>query len=123
MSERDSPRAKHAHYHHWHDEDSSLIDSGVTLYFPAPHSYTGEDVIELQAHGSPVVLHALLQRTFDLGAGPAEPGEFTRRAVENGKMNLSQAEAVVACIDAATLRAAKQAQRHLQGEFGVRVEG
>ncbi|MES0370950.1 MAG: tRNA uridine-5-carboxymethylaminomethyl(34) synthesis GTPase MnmE [Mariprofundaceae bacterium] len=114
---------RHAHFHHWHDKDSLLIDSGVALYFPAPHSYTGEDVIELQAHGSPVILNALLQRIFDLGAGPAEPGEFTRRAVENGKMNLSQAEAVVACIDAATVRAAKQAQRHLQGEFGSRIEG
>ncbi|MDX8403205.1 MAG: tRNA uridine-5-carboxymethylaminomethyl(34) synthesis GTPase MnmE [Mariprofundaceae bacterium] len=107
----------------WYDEDSALIDAGVSLYFPAPHSYTGEDVIELQAHGSPVILHGLLQRIFHLGAVPAEPGEFTRRAVENGKMNLSQAEAVVACIDAATLRAAKQAQRHLQGEFGSKVEG
>lgn len=66
-------QARHAHFSHWCDEDDSLIDSGVTLYFPAPHSYTGEDVIELQAHGSPVILKALLKRIFDLGASPAEP--------------------------------------------------
>jgi len=107
---------------HWYDADQSLIDSGVMLYFQMPHSYTGEDVIELQAHGSPVLLRALLQRVFDLGASPAEPGAFTRRAVENGKMDLSQAEAVIACIDASTLRAAKLAQRHLHGEFGAKVQ-
>jgi tRNA modification GTPase len=107
---------------HWHDADGSLMDTGILIYFQAPSSYTGEDVIELQAHGSPVLLRALLKRVFELGAIPAEPGEFTRRAVENGKMELSQAEAVIACIDAATLRAAKQAQRHLQGEFGAKVE-
>ncbi len=106
----------------WLDPDGSVIDSGISLYFKAPHSYTGEDVVEIQAHGSPVLLHALLQRTFDLGARAAEPGEFTRRAVENGKMDLSQAEAVIACIDASTLRAAKLAQRHLHGEFGSKVQ-
>jgi len=108
---------------HWYDADGSLIDTGLLLYFKAPNSYTGDNVVELQAHGSPVLLRALLQRVFELGATPAEPGGFTRRAVENGKMDLSQAEAVISCIDAATLRAAKQAQRHLQGEFGSKVEG
>lgn len=72
----------------------------------------------MQGHGSPVLLHLLMERLFTLGATAAEPGEFTRRAVENNKMDLSQAEAVIACIDAATERAARQAQRHLQGEFG-----
>lgn len=111
-----------AHLCQWLDSDGSLIDSGISLYFKAPNSYTGEDVVEVQAHGSPVLLHALLQRIFDLGAVAAEPGEFTRRAVENGKMDLSQAEAVIACIDASTLRAAKLAQRHLHGEFGAKVQ-
>ncbi|MDX8389773.1 MAG: tRNA uridine-5-carboxymethylaminomethyl(34) synthesis GTPase MnmE [Mariprofundaceae bacterium] len=106
----------------WFDAEDELIDSGIILYFPAPNSYTGEDVVELQAHGSPILLQSLLLRLISLGAIAAEPGEFTRRAVENGKMNLSQAEAVVACIDAVTERAARQAQRHLAGEFGSRIE-
>jgi tRNA modification GTPase len=115
-----SPR--HAHFTTWWDADGEAIDQGITLLFPAPHSYTGEDVIELQAHGSPVLLRALLERVFDLGAVPAQPGEFTRRAVFSGKMDLSQAEAVAACIDAATLRAARQAQRHLEGELSRKIE-
>lgn len=105
----------------WFDDDGGALDSGLLLFFPKPHSYTGEDVVELHAHGSPVVLQALLQRLFDLGARPAEPGEFTRRAVLNGKMDLSQAEAVAACIDAATVRAAKQAQQQLHGEFARHI--
>jgi len=105
----------------FHDADGTVLDSGIVLFFAAPASYTGDDVVELQAHGSPVLLQALLQRVFELGARPALPGEFSRRAVENGKMNLEQAEAVAACIDAATLRAARQAQRHLQGDFGRHV--
>ncbi|MDQ6959675.1 MAG: tRNA uridine-5-carboxymethylaminomethyl(34) synthesis GTPase MnmE [Mariprofundaceae bacterium] len=103
------------------DVDGKTIDEGLVLYFKAPHSYTGEDVVELQAHGSPVLLNALLQRVLVLGSRLAAPGEFTRRAVENGKMNLEQAEAVAACIDAVTLRAARQAERHLQGEFGEQI--
>jgi len=110
--------ARCAQYLSFFDTDGAVLDSGLLLYFPAPASYTGEDVIELQAHGSPVLLSALLERVLTLGARLAEPGEFTRRAVENGKLHLEQAEAVAACIDAATLRAARQAQRHLQGEFG-----
>ncbi|HKI59576.1 MAG TPA: tRNA uridine-5-carboxymethylaminomethyl(34) synthesis GTPase MnmE [Mariprofundaceae bacterium] len=122
LSNRPIANPREAQLCQWFDVDGSLIDSGITLYFKAPHSYTGEDVTEIQAHGSPVLLHTLLQRIFDLGARAAEPGEFTRRAVENGKMDLSQAEAVIACIDASTLRAAKLAQRHLHGEFGARVQ-
>ncbi len=106
----------------WLDEDGQVLDQGILLYFPAPHSFTGEDVIELQGHGSPVVMRALLQRLYRLGCRAAEPGEFTRRAVENNRMDLSQAEAVAACIDAATVRAAKQAQRQLAGEFGRLIE-
>jgi len=112
---------RNAHFSPFLDADGNTIDEGVVLYFNAPRSYTGEDVVELQAHGSPVLLNALLQRILVLGARLAAPGEFTRRAVENGKMNLEQAEAVAACIDALTLRAARQAERHLQGEFGREI--
>jgi len=122
LSNRSLANPREAQLCQWFDADGSLIDSGLALYFKAPHSYTGEDVVEIQAHGSPVLLHTLLQRIFDFGARAAEPGEFTRRAVENGKMDLSQAEAVIACIDASTLRAAKLAQRHLHGEFGAKVQ-
>jgi len=107
---------------HWLDESGDVLDEGLALFFPAPHSYTGEDVVELQGHGSPVLLRAVLERLFQLGCRPAEPGEFTRRAVENGNIELSQAEAVAACIDAATVRAGKQALRQLQGVFGQHVE-
>ncbi|MDQ6982584.1 MAG: tRNA uridine-5-carboxymethylaminomethyl(34) synthesis GTPase MnmE [Mariprofundus sp.] len=106
----------------WLDKTGEILDEGLALFFPAPGSYTGEDVVELQGHGSPVLLRALLKRLYELGCRPAEPGEFTRRAVENGNMELSQAEAVAACIDAATVRAGKQALRQLQGEFGQHIE-
>jgi tRNA modification GTPase len=106
----------------WTDAADDVLDEGLALFFPAPHSYTGEDVVELQGHGSPVLLRALLERLYQLGCRPAEPGEFTRRAVENGNIELSQAEAVAACIDAATVRAGKQALRQLQGAFGQHIE-
>ncbi len=123
ISHRKNPwKPRYAHFCTWFDASGEMLDSGLVLYFPAPDSYTGEDVVELQAHGSPVLLRALLNRLFDLGAQAAEPGAFTRRAVENGKMDLSQAEAVAACIDAATVRAARQAHRHLQGELGRKIE-
>jgi len=122
LSQQQSFQPRFAHLCTWKDDANAVIDSGILLYFPAPKSYTGEDVIELQGHGSPVLLRALLHRCLTLGAVPAQPGEFTRRAVENGCMDLSQAEAVIACIDAATERAAKQAQRHLAGEFGKKIE-
>lgn len=122
LTGRDDLAPRHAHLTAWLDADGVAIDRGITLVFPGPQSYTGEHVVELQAHGSPVLLRALLARIHALGAVPAEPGEFTRRAVLNGRMDLSQAEAVVACIEAQTLRAARQAQRHLDGEFGRRIE-
>ncbi|MDQ6973746.1 MAG: tRNA uridine-5-carboxymethylaminomethyl(34) synthesis GTPase MnmE, partial [Mariprofundaceae bacterium] len=122
LSSRDIITPRFAHFCSWKDAQGEVIDSGILLYFPNPASYTGEDVVELQGHGSPVLLHALLQRCFALGAEPAQPGEFTRRAVEHGRMDLSQAEAVIACIEASTERAAKQAQRHLSGEFGKKIE-
>jgi len=114
-------KPRFAHFQHWYDAHGEIIDHGLTIYFAGKHSYTGEDTVELQAHGSPVLLRELFERTIALGCRAAEPGEFTRRAVEHGKIDLSQAEAVVACIDAATLRAAKQAQKQLDGAFGRRI--
>ena len=93
------------------------IDDGITLFFPAPASYTGEDVLELQCHGGPVVLYMVLKRCLELGARLAEPGEFTRRAFLNDKLDLAQAEGVADLIDAATEAAARCALRSLRGEF------
>lgn len=101
--------------------EGSAIDRGLLLHFPAPHSFTGDDVLELQAHGGPIVLQMLLQRCLELGARLAEPGEFTRRAYLNGKLDLTQAEAVIDLIDAATSAAARSAVRSLQGEFSGEV--
>jgi len=97
--------------------DGGEIDQGLVLFFPAPHSYTGEDVIELQGHGGPVVLQLLLRRCLELGARVAEPGEFTKRAFLNDKLDLAQAESVADLIDASTAEAARCALRSLQGEF------
>ncbi|WP_038246971.1 tRNA uridine-5-carboxymethylaminomethyl(34) synthesis GTPase MnmE [Ghiorsea bivora] len=122
LCQRDKPfTPRFAHFHHWYDDQGETIDHGLTIYFAGSNAYTGEDTVELQAHGSPMLLKALFERTLMLGCRAAEPGEFTRRAVEHGKIDLSQAEAVVACIDAATLRAAKQAQKQLDGTFGRRI--
>lgn len=97
------------------------IDDGIALYFPAPHSYTGEDVLEMQGHGGPAVQRALLARCLALGARVAEPGEFTKRAFLNGKLDLAQAESVADLIDATTHEAAQCALRSLQGEFSARI--
>ena len=99
------------------------LDQGILLYFPAPHSFTGEDVLELQGHGGPVVLHLLLQRCLELGARLAEPGEFTQRAFLNDKLDLAQAEAVADLIDASSAQAVRSALRSLSGEFSRLVHG
>ena len=112
-----TPRPRYATLADFKATDGSTIDTGLLLYFPNPHSFTGEDVLELQGHGGPVVLQMLLARCLDLGARLAEPGEFSRRAFLNGKMDLAQAEAVADLIDAATASAARSAVRSLQGEF------
>lgn len=103
------------------DGEGRPIDQGLLLYFPAPHSFTGEDVLELQGHGGPVVLHLLLQRCLELGARLAEPGEFTRRAFLNDKLDLAQAEAVADLIDASSAQAARSALRSLSGDFSRQV--
>jgi tRNA modification GTPase len=103
------------------DAGGAVIDDGIALYFPGPHSYTGEDVLELQGHGGPIVLRMLLARCLELGARLAEPGEFTRRAFLNDKLDLAQAEAVADVIEAATDSAARCALRTLRGEFSSAV--
>lgn len=101
--------------------DGSVIDSGIALYFRSPASYTGEDVLELQGHGGPVILQMLMRRCLELGARIAEPGEFTRRAFLNDKLDLAQAEAVADIIEAASVGAARCALRSLKGEFSNEV--
>ncbi|MFA7399083.1 MAG: tRNA uridine-5-carboxymethylaminomethyl(34) synthesis GTPase MnmE [Sideroxydans sp.] len=101
--------------------DLSVIDQGIALYFPAPHSYTGEEVLELQGHGGPAVLQLLLQRCLELGARLAQPGEFTQRAFLNDKMDLAQAESVSDLIEATTQQAARSAVRSMQGEFSKAI--
>ena len=112
---------RHATYIPFKSADGSVIDQGLALYFKAPHSYTGEDVLELQGHGGPVVLQMLLARVLEAGAEHglrlAEPGEFTRRAYLNDKLDLAQAEAVADLIDASTEAAAKSASQSLSGAF------
>lgn len=115
-----------ATYTPFQDQTGEPIDHGLAIYFPAPHSYTGEDVLELQGHGGPVVMQLLLRRVLEAGAQwgvrLAAPGEFTERAFENDKLDLAQAEAVADLIDASTERAARSAARSLSGEFSRRIE-
>jgi len=116
------PEPRHAHYLRFRDADRSLIDDGLLIFFPGPHSYTGEDVVELQGHGSPVLLAQLLRRCLALGARPARPGEFTERAFLEGRMDLAQAEAVADLIAAGSEAAVRAARRSLEGEFSRRVD-
>ena len=106
-----------ATYLPFHDEDRQVMDEGLAIFFPNPHSFTGEDVLELQGHGGPVVVDLILQSVLQLGARMARPGEFSERAFLNGKMDLAQAEAVADLIDASSSQAARLALRSLQGEF------
>ncbi len=106
-----------ATYTHFKTSDGLILDQGIALLFTAPHSYTGEEVLELQGHGGSAVLQSVLQRCLELGARLAQPGEFTQRAFLNDKMDLAQAESVADLIDATTEQAARSAMRSLQGEF------
>ena len=112
-------RAGHTRFH---DAAGEVIDDGIALYFAAPASFTGEDVVELQAHGSPALLRALRARCVELGARLARAGEYSERAFHNGKLDLAQAEALADLIAASDLRAAQAARRALDGEFSQRVE-
>ncbi len=113
---------RHAHYGNFLAADGSVLDAGIALFFPGPNSFTGEDVLELQGHGGPVILDLLLRRTLEEGARLARPGEFSERAFLNDKLDLAQAEAIADLIEASTEQAARNALRSLQGEFSRRVE-
>jgi len=115
------PEPRHAHYLRFRDGDGEVIDDGLLIHFPAPQSYTGEDVLELQGHGSPLLLARLLRRCLGLGARPARPGEFTERAFLEGRLDLAQAEAVADLISAGSEAAVRAARRSLDGEFSKRV--
>jgi len=115
------PAPRHATFASFRDAQGERIDQGIALYYPAPHSYTGEPVLELQGHGGPVVMQHLLRACLDAGARLAEPGEFTRRAFLEGKLDLAQAEAVADLIDAASREAARSALRSLSGDFSAAV--
>ncbi len=116
-----APRPRTAHFARFLDAEERVIDEGILLHFVAPASFTGEDVLELQGHGGPVVLRLLLERCLELGARLAEPGEFTRRAFLNGKLDLAQAEGVADLIEASTAAAARSAVRSLSGKFSEEV--
>jgi len=115
------PAARYAKLAAFKAADGGVIDQGLALYFRAPHSYTGEDVLELQGHGGPVVMQLLLRRCIELGARVAQPGEFTRRAFLNDRIDLAQAESVADLIDASSAEAARSAARSLAGEFPARI--
>lgn len=115
------PPPRRARFVRFLDATGEAIDAGLVLYFPAPGSFTGEDVLELQGHGGPVVTEMLVARALELGARLARPGEFTERAFLNDKIDLAQAEAVADLIEAGSAQAARAAMRSLQGEFSLEV--
>jgi tRNA modification GTPase len=117
------PVARRATFARFLDGQQDPIDAGLALFFPAPHSYTGEHVLELHGHGGPVVIEALVGRALELGARRAQPGEFTQRAFLNDKLDLAQAEAIADMIDAGSRAAVRAAMRSLQGEFSAMVRG
>jgi tRNA modification GTPase len=119
----DLPKARHATFARFLDAQREPIDAGLALFFPAPHSYTGEHLLELHGHGGPLVMEALVARAVELGARRAQAGEFTQRAFLNDKLDLAQAEAVADLIDAGSQQAARAAMRSLQGEFSAMVHG
>jgi len=115
------PKPRYATFSTFLDESGNTLDSGLALWFPGPNSFTGEDVLELQGHGGPVVLDMLLERIQSLGVRQAEPGEFSKRAFLNDKLDLTQAEAIVDLIDSGSQTAARAAHRSLQGAFSEAV--
>ena len=115
------PKPRYAEYLPFRDRDGEVLDEGIALYFPAPNSFTGEDVLELQGHGGPVVMVRLLALVQQLGVRLARPGEFSERAFLNDKLDLAQAEAIADLIDAGSEQAARSALRSLRGEFSARV--
>ena len=116
------PPPRRAIFARFLDAQHETLDAGLVLYFPGPNSYTGEEVLELQGHGGPVIIESLVARLVELGARRARPGEFTERAFLNDKLDLAQAEAVADLIDAGSREAARAAMRSLQGEFSVMIK-
>jgi len=116
------PRPRYAKYGPFKDAEGQAIDDGIALYFPAPYSFTGEDVLELQGHGGPVVLDLVLKRCLQLGARLARPGEFSERAFLNDKLDLAQAEAIADLIDSSSEQAVRSAQRSLHGDFSKAID-
>ena len=118
-------KIRYAHFTYFYQNKSktsdNLLDEGLSIYFKAPHSFTGEDVVELQGHGGPVILDALLSECIKQGARLARPGEFSERAFLNDKIDLTQAEAIADLIDSSSIEAAKNAMRSLQGDFSKRI--
>lgn len=115
------PPPRYAHYGAFKDAHGDALDYGIALFFPAPHSFTGEDVLELQGHGGPVVMQWLLQRVLALGVRPAQAGEFSQRAFLNNRLDLTQAEAIADLIDSSSTLAARSALRSLQGAFSTHI--
>jgi tRNA modification GTPase len=116
------PEPRNAHYSTFLSTNGSILDQGIAIFYPGPHSFTGEDVLELQGHGGPVVLDLIVQEIVSLGARVARPGEFSERAFLNDKIDLSQAEAIADLIDSASQQAVKGAVASLQGEFSRRID-
>ena len=117
------PAVRHAVVREFHAADATVIDRGLALFFEAPASFTGEDVLELHGHGGPIVMDMLMECVCALGARPARPGEFSERAFLNERVDLAQAEAVADLIDAGTREAAQAAMRSMDGEFSRQVLG
>ena len=115
-------KPRYAYFSKFYDKYNEIVDEGIVLYFKAPYSYTGEHVVELQAHGSPIILQFLLEIVLSYGARLANPGEFTERAYLNNKIDLMQAEAVADIIEAASRQAVRSASRSLQGAFSQRIQ-
>lgn len=115
-------KPRHAHFSSFYNREGTRLDTGIALFFPGPGSFTGEDVVELQAHGGPVILDLLLQEICGQGARQARPGEFSERAFLNNKIDLAQAEAIADLINSTTEQAALSASRSLQGEFSRKID-
>lgn len=114
-------KPRYVGFHNFQDESQEVLDQGIVLYFPDPHSFTGEDVIEFQGHGGEAVLESILNLCIKYGAKLAEPGEFTKRAYLNNKIDLAQAESVIDIINATTLQAVKSATHSLTGKFSSKI--
>lgn len=114
-------KKRHAHYLNFYNDHNSIIDQGIALFFKSPHSFTGEDIVELQGHGGPIVMDLIIEQALKYGARLAKPGEFSERAFLNDKLDLAQAEAISDLIEASSEKAAKSAIRSLQGEFSKEI--